>query len=225
MELRARSRRQVPWNPGIVRHLDWEPTLESVTSWYAPLARAIPALVLAGVVTFSADHSPALGLITFGIFAAATGAVITAFALRSPSGTARVLQLTQGVVTLVAGIVSLAMIAGGLPFFVLVLTAFAVVTGFLELYLGLRSRRTERSVRDWIFVGGLTVLLAIIVLLVPPGFVQTFEGPDGVVRELTASVIVVGTLGAYWAILGIYLVIAALSLKWAPDDTATPKAA
>ena len=225
MELRARSRRQVPWNPGIVRHLDWEPTLESVTSWYAPLARAIPALVLAGVVTFSADHSPALGLITFGIFAAATGAVITAFALRSPSGTARVLQLTQGVVTLVAGIVSLAMIAGGLPFFVLVLTAFAVVTGFLELYLGLRSRRTERSARDWIFVGGLTVLLAIIVLLVPPGFVQTFEGPDGVVRELTASVIVVGTLGAYWAILGIYLVIAALSLKWAPDDTATPKAA
>ena len=225
MELRARSRRQVPWNPGIVRHLDWEPTLESVTSWYAPLARAIPALVLAGVVTFSADHSPALGLITFGIFAAATGAVITAFELRSPSGTARVPQLTQGVVTLVAGIVSLAMIAGGLPFFVLVLTAFAVVTGFLELYLGLRSRRTERSARDWIFVGGLTVLLAIIVLLVPPGFVQTFEGPDGVVRELTASVIVVGTLGAYWAILGIYLVIAALSLKWAPDDTATPKAA
>jgi len=33
-----------------------------VTSWYAPLARAIPALVLAAVVTFSADHSPALGL-------------------------------------------------------------------------------------------------------------------------------------------------------------------
>lgn len=196
-----------------------------MTSWYAPLSRAIPALVLAGVVTFSADHSPALGLITFGIFAAATGAVIMAFAIRSPAGTARVLQLTQGVVTLVAGIVSLAMIAGGLPFFVLVLTAFAVVTGFLELYLGLRSRRTDRSARDWIFTGGLTVLLAIIVLLVPPGFVQTFEGPDGVVRELTASVIVVGTLGAYWAILGIYLVIAALSLKWAPDDTATPKAA
>jgi len=48
-----------------------------VTSWYAPLARAIPALVLAAVVTFSADHSPALGLISFRIFAAATGAVIT----------------------------------------------------------------------------------------------------------------------------------------------------
>jgi hypothetical protein len=55
------------------------------------------------------------------------------------------------------------------------------------------------------------------VLLVPPDFVQTFTGPDGIQRALTASVIVVGVLGAYWAILGIYLVIAALSLKWAPD--------
>lgn len=196
-----------------------------MTSWYGLLARAVPALVLAGVVTFSADHSAPLGLTTFGIFAAATGAVITVFALRSTPGTTRTLQLVQGVVTLVAGVASLALTSAGLPFFVLLLTAFAVVTGFLELYLGLRSRRTDKAARDWIFAGGLTVLLAIVVLLVPPEFVQTFEGPDGVVRELTASVIVVGVLGAYWAILGIYLVIAALSLKWAPETSATPNEA
>lgn len=196
-----------------------------MTSWYAPLARAVIALVLAGVVTFTADHSASLGLTTFGIFGVVSGAIITAFALRASPGTARTLQITQGGVTLVAGVASLALTNAGLPYFVLLLTAFAVVTGFLELYLGLRSRRTAGSARDRIFAGGLTVLLAIVVLLVPPGFVQTFEGPDGVVRELTASVIVVGTLGAYWAILGIYLVIAALSLKWAPDTAATPKAA
>ena len=63
----------------------------------------------------------------------------------------------------------------------------------------------------------LTVLLAVVVLVIPADYVQPFTGPDGVARELTASIIIVGVLGAYWAILGIYLVIAGLSLKWAPS--------
>lgn len=191
-----------------------------MTPWYAPVARAIPALVLAVVVTFSADHSAPLGLLTFGLFGAASGAVITVFALRAESGTVRTVQLVQGVITVIAGIVSLVMINGGLPFFLFLLSTFAAVTGFLELYLGLRGRGKDRSARDWIFVGALTALLAIVVMLVPPGFTQSFTGPDDIERHLTASVIVVGVLGAYFAILGIYLMIAGLSLKWAPDNEA-----
>jgi uncharacterized membrane protein HdeD (DUF308 family) len=194
-----------------------ESRLEFVNSWYAPLARAIPAIAVAIVITFTADHSEPLGFITFGLFATLAGAMITVFSFRSPPGVARTLQLAQGLITLVAGIVSLATSSGGLPFFVFLLSAFAVLTGAIELYLGLRERKRERVARDWVFVGALTLLLAVIVLLVPPDFVQTFTGPDGIQRALTASVIVVGVLGAYWAILGIYLVIAALSLKWAPD--------
>lgn len=184
------------------------------------MARAIPALVLAVVVTFSADHSAPLGLLTFGLFGAASGAVITVFALRAESGTVRTVQLVQGVITVIAGIVSLVMINGGLPFFLFLLSTFAAVTGFLELYLGLRGRGKDRSARDWIFVGALTALLAVVVMLVPPGFTQSFTGPDDIERQLTASVIVVGVLGAYFAILGIYLMIAGLSLKWAPDNEA-----
>lgn len=188
-----------------------------MTSWYAPLARAIPALVLAVVVTFSADHSAPLGLLTFGLWAAASGAIITVFALRGDGGTARTVQLVQGVITVIAGVVSLVMINGGLPFFLFLLSAFAAITGFLELYLGLRSRGRDRSSRDYIFVGALTAIFAVGVLLVPPGFSQPFTGPDGVERALTASVIVVGALGAYWAIIGVYLVIAGLSLKWSTE--------
>lgn len=184
--------------------------------WYAPLARAVPALVLAIVVTFSADHSAPLGLLTFGLFAAASGAVLTVFALRTERGTVRTVQLIQGVITVVAGVASLAMVNAGLPFFLFLLSSFAAVTGFLELYLGVRGRGKDRFARDWTFIGALTAVLAIVVLLVPPGFVQPFTGPDGIERALTASVIVVGALGAYWAIFGVYLVIAAFSLKWAP---------
>jgi uncharacterized membrane protein HdeD (DUF308 family) len=210
--------------------------MDDAPAWYVPVARAAPALVLAVVITFTPDHSAALGLLTFGIFAVLTGAVLTAYSLRSTArGVSRSLTLTQGLVTVAAGVASLALVNGGLPYFVFLLTAWAAITGFLELYLGLRSPRSRghqtdsqsvgtgergssgraRSSRDWVFAGALTALLAIVVLLVPPGFTQSFTGPDGVERALTASVIVVGGLGAYWAILGVYLVIAGLSLKWA----------
>jgi uncharacterized membrane protein HdeD (DUF308 family) len=192
--------------------------VDAVTPWYVPVARAIPAIVLAAVVTFSSDHSAPLGYITFGVFAVVAGAILVASALRlSARGVVRSVTLAQGVVSALAGIVALVLPAGGLPFFVFLVSAFAAITGFLELYLGLRSRRSVSSARDWIFVGGLTAVLAVVLLLVPPGFTQSFTGPDGVERQLTASIIVVGVLGAYWAIVGVYLVIAGLSLKWSTD--------
>ena len=191
--------------------------MEAATPWYVPLARAVVALALAVVITFSADHSAPLGLLTFGLYGVSAGAVLAASALRlGVTGVMRTVTFAQGILTVLAGIVALALPAAGLPFFVFLVTAFAAITGFLELYLGLRSRGKSSSSRDWVFVGALTALLAITVLLVPPGYAQAFAGPDGVQRVLTASVVVVGTLGAYWAILGVYLVIAGLSLRWAP---------
>lgn len=187
------------------------------------MARAVPALALAVVITFTADHSASLGYLTFGIFAVVVGAILTASALRLDArGVTRTVTLAQGIATILAGIVSLALPTGGLPFFVFLLSTFAAITGFLELYLGLRGRGRDRSARDWVFVGALTAVLAIVVLLVPPEFQQAFTGPDQIERELTASVIIVGVLGAYWAILGVYLVIAGLSLKWASTDADAP---
>lgn len=188
----------------------------TVLPWYLPIARAVPALALSAAVTFSADHSAPLGYLTFGLFAVVSGAVVAAFAFRMPErGVSRTIMLVQGAVTVVAGVVALALPAGGLPFFVFLVTTFAAITGFLELYLGLRSRGTDRSSRDWVFVGALTAILAVAVLLVPPGFVQSWVGANGETGQLTASIIIVGALGAYWAIIGVYLVIAGLSLKWA----------
>lgn len=199
--------------------------MEAATPWYVPLARAVPALVLAAVITFSSDHSAPLGFVTFGIYAVVVGAVLTASALRLGSkGVVRSVTFAQGILSVIAGIVSLAIPSAGLPFFVFLLTTFAAITGFLELYLGLRSRGRSASSRDWVFVGALTALLAIAVLIVPPDFSQSFTGPDEVERVLTASVIVVGALGAYWAILGVYLVIAGLSLRWATVPAAAPAA-
>lgn len=188
------------------------------TPWYVPIARAVPALVLAGVVTFTPDHSAPLGYLTFGLFGVLSGAVLVAGALRSAAG--RALQLAHGAVSIVLGAVALAVQGGGLPFLILLVTGWAAITGFLELYLGLRDRRAGRPARDRIFVGALTALLALGVLLVPPNLAQPLGGLEGIEGVLTAAVVVVGALGAYWAVLGVYLVIAGLSLKWTPEAAA-----
>lgn len=198
---------------------------DAATAWYIPIARAVPAVALAIVITFSADHSASLGLVAFGVFGLASGAVILVAALRTPVAVQRGVLLVQGTVAILAGLASIAVPGAGLPYLVFVVTVFAIVTGFLELYLGLRGRRVERSAKDRIFLGGLTIVLAVALLLVPPGFVQSFTGPDGVARQLTAAIVVVGLLGAYWAIVGVYLVIAGLSLKWGTEnrhDVAAP---
>ena len=193
--------------------------------WPWVLLRALPALVVAVVITFTADHSAPLGFATFGVLALASGAVVVAGAVRSlENGVVRWCFVTQGVVALVLGAVALFSVGAGLPFLILLVSAYGVLTGFLELYSGIRSRGRVDSARDWIFVGALTVLFAVVVLVVPADYTQPFTGPDGVERALTASIVLVGLLGAYGAILGVYLVIAGLSLKWAPRAVAATAA-
>lgn len=183
-------------------------------TWIVTLARAIPALVLGLVITFSPDHSAALGLIGFGVYAIAVGAVLVVAAFRrliEPS--ARAPFLIQGVVTLVAGIAALVQPGGGTAYLVWVLSAWAVVAGALELVNGVRHRRRSAAARDWMLTGALTLLLAVVVILVPPELAYDFTGPDQVERILTAAIVVVGVLGAWAIIVGVQLGIAAVSLR------------
>ena len=180
-------------------------------SWYLPLLRALPALVLAAVITFSPDHSSPLGLIALGAYGVVGGAAVAWSGVRS-SGVERAILLAQGGILVVVGIIALASTGGGVPYLIFLLSSVAAITGFLELYLGLRGGPQRR---DRLFAGVLTALLAIAVLIVPPGLQQPTAGVDGATGVLTASTMVVGLLGAYLAVLGVYLVIAGLSLKWA----------
>jgi uncharacterized membrane protein HdeD (DUF308 family) len=182
--------------------------------WLVPLARAVVALAVAVAITFNADHSAPVGFIAFGVFAIASGVVIGLGAFTMRVGTERSFFIAQGVIGVLAGAASIALVGAGTAFLLFIVSAWAAITGFLELYVGLRSRRRIAHGRDWLFAGALTAVFAIVVLLVPSGFEQAFTGPDKVDRVLTASVIIVGLIGAYSAILGVYLAIAALSLKW-----------
>jgi uncharacterized membrane protein HdeD (DUF308 family) len=143
--------------------------------WTVPVARAVVAFVPAGVITFTADHSAQFGLLVFGAFALVSGLVTALLSWRT--------------------VPALALHAGGLGFFLYLVTVWAAVTGVLELFAGLRVRGRGQVTRDWLVVGVLTAVFALIVLLIPPH-----------------AVVSVGLLGAYLVITGVYLAIAGVSL-------------
>ncbi|WP_165066371.1 hypothetical protein [Marisediminicola senii] len=216
--------------------------------WPLPVIRAIPVAVLAIVITFSADHSAAFGLTAFGVFGLVCGAAIAVLAwLRLRSTGVRPYIVAQGVVTVLMGALAL-VIADSVAGLFLVVTVWAALSGALEAYSGLRTRRrhaastrqpataqaataqqasgpastSHPASTDWLTVGVITMLMALVMVLIPPDFAQRFVGPDDVPRVLDASVIAVGLLGAYAAIIAVYLLIVGFSAKWGPQDSAAP---
>lgn len=174
-------------------------------SWTLALARAIVAAVAGCVITFSPDHSPAFGLAVFGGFAIASGAVSLVIGLRTLSGPGRTPALAAATITLVAGVLGLiAVPVAALMSFVALVAGWALVTGALEFSSGRRGHGL--AARDAVVVGIGTVLLGAAFALLPPH-----------------PVVSVGLLGAYAVMLGVYLAIAAFSLKWAAGaDAAAP---
>jgi uncharacterized membrane protein HdeD (DUF308 family) len=189
--------------------------------WLVPIARAAIAAVAAVVITFSQNHSAALGLTVFGAFAALTGlAILAGSRSLKADGVAHHVFVAHAILTLAAGGVALAFAASAsLPVFFAVVLIWALLTGALELYSGFRLRGRSPLARDWMTIGVVTVLLAVAFLVVPQGLDQQFTGPDGIERSLTASIVAVGVFGAYAAIVAVLLVIGGFSLKWGTDPS------
>jgi len=202
-------------------------TAEDAAYWYAPLAKAVPAAALACVITFAGGfYTPEYGLASFGGYALVVGVLGVILSFRLLEGVPRSLFLIQAVVSLAAGIVALFGMNGGLPVLLVVVALWGVIAGFLELFAGIRQRRARAAARDWIFVGGLTVLLAIVALVIPPDYVQHYNAPgDGGARVLNTSVMIVGALGVYGAIVAVYLAIAGFSLRFSASATRNDEAA
>ncbi|MCP2638261.1 acyl-CoA synthetase [Microbacterium sp. HD4P20] len=210
---------------------------------HVQLARAAFAAIAAVMITFSPDHSAAVGAAVFSGFAIATGIVLLlAVWLVHPAGR-RWPAAALGGIALVAGM------AGGLAplrtvtgYFAVVIV-WALVSGAVELIsgsLGLRARTSRPEIvpgvadarpaapvgprsesRDAVVVGALTLLLGCALLFVQPGYALEYTIEEAArTFTLTGVTIAVGLFGGYAAILAVYLGIAGLS----PRPTATTDA-
>jgi uncharacterized membrane protein HdeD (DUF308 family) len=192
-------------------------TAEDAAYWYAPLTRAVPAAALACVITFAGGfYTPEYGLASFGGYAVVVGLLGILLSVRAlRGGVSRTLFLIQAIVSVAAGVAALLGMNGGLPVLLVVIALWGVIAGFLELFAGIRERRVRAAARDWIFIGALTVILAVVALVIPPDYSQHYNAPgDGGARVLNTSVMIVGALGIYGAIVAVYLAIAGFSLRW-----------
>jgi uncharacterized membrane protein HdeD (DUF308 family) len=171
--------------------------------WGVPVARAIPALIVAAAITFTLNHSSSFGLLVFGLFALTTGLLLGALSFRAlPAGPVRTVFVVHSIVSVIAGVLGIALNTFGSGFLVFLVSVWAAITGFLELYSGIRSRGAAES-RDWVVVGAFTALLAIVYLVFPLNDVEA-----------------VGFFGIYAVILAVYLLIGGLSLRWGTTPTA-----
>jgi hypothetical protein len=201
---------------------------------HVQLARAAFAALAAVMITFSPDHSAAVGMAVFSGFTIATALVLLLSVwLVYPAGR-RWQAGALGAVTLVAGMI------GGLGpmrtvtgFFVIVIT-WALVAGALELIagsLGLRGRTARREIapgvsdarplapatprsesRDAVVAGAITLLLGVVLLFVQPAYALDYTVEEAHrTYTLTGITIGVGVFGAYAAIIAVYLGIAGFS--------------
>ncbi|QKJ20933.1 acyl-CoA synthetase [Microbacterium hominis] len=206
---------------------------------HVQFARAAFAALAAIMITFSPDHSAAVGAAVFSGFAIATGLVwAVSLWLVYPAGQ-RVIPGLMALATLAAGM------AGGLPplrtidgyFWMVIL--WAAATGVIELVAGVRGLRLASRAdkgtleaahpsqeealaaaaaiprsqsRDALTVGILTLVLAAAMLLVPQTYALDYTIAEaGQSFTLTGITIGVGIFGGYAAIIAVYLAIAGFS--------------
>ena len=183
------------------------------TMRHVQLLRALFAAVAALMITFSSDHSAPVGLAVFSGFVFVTALVhVLAAWLVLPAGS-RWSSVLLAVVGVVAGMVT------GIPgwrtddLFFIVVSSWAIVSGGIELLAGIRARSTADVLsRDAITVGALGILLGVVLLLVPAGFVQEYTVGGGTYL-LSGIILGVGMLGGYAAIVAVFLGIAGLTPK------------
>ena len=182
---------------------------------HVQLARAGIAAVAAIMVTFSSDHSAAVGLSVFSGFAIVTGLIELVSAwLTYPAGR-RTVPLTLGALSVVAGMLAGILVWRSTTFFFALVISWALVTGLIEAIGALRERRSpalRAEARDSLVVGIFTVLLGLGLLLVPAQYALSYR-IDDVDTEftLTGIIIAVGIFGAYAAIVAVFLGIAGFS--------------
>ncbi|TDN91096.1 hypothetical protein EV279_0594 [Microbacterium sp. BK668] len=192
------------------------------------LARAVFAALAAAMITFSPDHSAAVGMSVFSGWAIATSLVFfVSIWLVYPAGS-RWPSVLLGIVTVIAGMVGGVTAWRTTAVFFAVVIVWAILAGLVETVAGARARRALRDTddigargeaRDALTVGIVTVLLGLGMLFVPTQYALDYYIEDaGRSFTLTGITIGVGIFGAYAAIVAVYLAIAAFSPRRKPAD-------
>ena len=186
--------------------------------WMSMLLRAIPVLIGAIVIAFTPDHSPRFGFTVLGAVLLWSGVICGFEAVGIKGHPLRPLVFARSILTALTGGFALVMGTGGHEWatpgaFIITVAIWGIVTGLLELLGVPLARKFTTYATEIIISGALTLLLGVIVAFVPPDLDEAYGGVEQISGSLTASVQAVGFVGAYFAVLGVLLVIEAFTLR------------
>lgn len=163
------------------------------------LTAGISALIPGLVITFLPQHTEQVGLTAFGLWAVIAGlAVVTLLWRDSDSSPWR---RVPWVITIFAGIAAL-MFPQTPRMLGALVGAWAIAFGMTQFFARFRSAGTPSDATVSVFIAVLSVVFGFAQLAMP-----------------TNLVVNVGVLGAYFIVIGVWLVIAALSPRTAATDT------
>ncbi|SFR87607.1 hypothetical protein SAMN04487846_0176 [Microbacterium sp. cf046] len=198
------------------------PATRSFELRHVQIARAAFAAIAAVMVTFSPDHSAAIGLSIFSGFALATGFVLLAAGWLVYTVDTRWSTVGLGSLFVIAGLLAGVAQLRTVPMFFVIVIGWALLAGLVETITGARGLRATRGLpktdaarsasRDALTVGILTIALGLGLLLVPTRYALQYTIEDAnATFTLTGIIIGVGVFGAYAAIIAVYLGIAGFS--------------
>jgi len=210
------------------------PAARTLEVRHVQLARAAIAAIAAVMVTFSPDHSAAVGLAIFSGFAFLNALVLLVASKAVYPPGRRWPSVVLGVLFAVAGLASSIAQLRSITMFFVILIAWALSSGIIETIAGARGLRESRGLtseasrsesRDGLTVGILTLVLGLALLLVPTQYSLQYAIEDAnATFTLTGIIIGVGIFGGYAAILAVYLAIAGFSPRKAlPLITEAPQ--
>lgn len=182
------------------------PPNEANIAYYAvALTRSASLLITGLFIAFTQNHTAQFGLVAFGILSLVTSVSLGVLARGSVmTAQGRGLHMWQALVSLVVGALALGLSQAGTLFLLWAIVLWAVLVGVAEIFAGWRLPPGVGSRTDWMVQGGMTIVLALIVL-----------------TQQADSVAVVGFFGAWAIVLGVYLAIAGLSARWASIEDVT----
>ncbi|MFB7249408.1 acyl-CoA synthetase [Microbacterium sp. NPDC056234] len=186
------------------------------------LLRAAFAAIAALMVTFTSDHSAAIGLAVFSGFAIVTGFVLVVGAWLAVEPGHRWSYVLLAVIDGLAGMIAGIPLLRTEDMFFIIVVSWALLSGAVEIIVGLRGRRSDDPLaRDQLLIGGLGILLAVALLLIPAGFSSDYTVDEAGTFQLTGIILGVGMLGGYAALVAVFLGIAGFTPS---RDAQTPAA-
>ena len=166
--------------------------------WWALALRGVVAILFA-ILTFAVPGLTLAALVLlFGVYALIDGVFAFVSAVRAAHGHGRWgAFLLEGIVGVLAGVLTLAAPAVTLAFLVYVVGAWAVVTGVFEIAAAIRLRRHVAG--EWLLIltGIVSVVFGICIFVVP----------------VVGAIAIAWWLGVYALIFGVLLLTLAFKLK------------